>query len=72
MYSLNFIDYDKYLVSGFIDGYMLVVDTKDINNHKKYFIPNNALVNDEDSNIKYSSGLSVKFIIIIQIFLILC
>jgi WD40 repeat protein len=39
VYSINFVDYDKHLVTGFIDGYMLLIDTNNIQEHKKYFIP---------------------------------
>ena len=39
VYSVNFTDNDKYLISGFIDGYMLLVDIHNTNSFKKLLVP---------------------------------
>ncbi len=39
IYSVNFIDYDKYIVSGFRDGYLILMEANKIQNLKKVLIP---------------------------------
>ncbi len=39
VYSVNFTDNDKYLITGFIDGYMLLVDINNTNSFKKVLVP---------------------------------
>jgi WD40 repeat protein len=44
IFSVNFLDYDKCIVSGFIDGYIILVDSNDIQNYKKYSIPKEDVI----------------------------
>lgn len=78
VYSLNFINSDKHLVTGFIDGYMLLIDTNNIEAHTKYFIPKKKNIIygivDENSQEEGNSVIFIKFytsffFIILQIFL---
>ena len=50
IYAVNFIENDKYVVTGFIDGYILIVETADVTKYKKHFIPKEVNYNTIEEN----------------------
>lgn len=57
--ALNFADSDKMLVAGYMDGYMLLIDTADVAKYKKIFI--DSTVKKPDENL--DPGNTVRFFV---------